>query len=60
MLLYRTKDGLISSERPGGPLVALPGHSLDDVFTSVVRKPELELRFPQRNRRSWLMHFPIK
>jgi 2-dehydro-3-deoxy-D-arabinonate dehydratase len=42
MLLYRTKDGLMASERPGGPLVALRGHSLDDVFTSVVGKPELE------------------
>jgi 2-dehydro-3-deoxy-D-arabinonate dehydratase len=42
MLLYRTKDGLMASELPGGPLVTLPGHSLDSVFASVVKKPDLE------------------
>jgi 2-dehydro-3-deoxy-D-arabinonate dehydratase len=42
MLLYRTKDGLMTSDRPNGPLVALPGYSLDDVFTSVIQKPELD------------------
>jgi 2-dehydro-3-deoxy-D-arabinonate dehydratase len=44
MLLYRTQDGLMASDRPAAPLVALPGHSLDDVFTSVLQTPELERR----------------
>jgi 2-dehydro-3-deoxy-D-arabinonate dehydratase len=42
MLLYRTKEGLMASDQPDGSLVALPGRSLDDVFTSVVGKAELE------------------
>jgi 2-dehydro-3-deoxy-D-arabinonate dehydratase len=42
MLLHRTKDGLMASERPGRPLVSLPKWGWDDVFTSAVTKQELE------------------
>jgi 2-dehydro-3-deoxy-D-arabinonate dehydratase len=41
MLLYRTRDGLVVSDRPSGPLIWLPGRSWDEIFALPVTKPEL-------------------
>jgi 2-dehydro-3-deoxy-D-arabinonate dehydratase len=41
MLLYRTRNGLVVSDRPGGLRILLPDCSLDDVFASIITKREL-------------------
>jgi 2-dehydro-3-deoxy-D-arabinonate dehydratase len=41
MLLYCTRDGLVASDRPSGPLIWLPGRSWDDIFASHITKRDL-------------------
>src|SRR5687768_16462046 len=45
MLLYRTRNGLIVSDRPGGSRILLPDRSWDDVFASIITKRELSDMF---------------